>query len=114
MSSKKKKVPASEILFKRYYKGKPASRLAEAQRVMADLALGDKIRALRERAGLTQVQLAAQIGSQPSHISRIEDADYDGHSVETLRRIAQALHTKLSIEFVPEVPGKKPLFRAAQ
>jgi len=67
---------------------------------MADLALGDKIRTLREEAGLTQAQLAAQIGTQPSQISRIEDADYDGHSVETLRRIANALHVKLRIEFV--------------
>jgi len=93
---------ASSILYNRYYKGKPASRIAEAKATMADLALGDKIRALRERAGLTQAQLAQRIKTQPSQISRIEDADYDGHSVDTLRRIARALHARLNIDFVAD------------
>ena len=102
MARKHKTGSASAILYQRYYKGKSKERIAEAEAVIADLALGDKIRALREQAKLTQAQLAAMIDTQPSHISRIEDADYDGHSVETLRRIAQALHAKLKIEFVPE------------
>jgi DNA-binding XRE family transcriptional regulator len=99
-------VGAREILFRRYYRGKPKERLAEAEATMSALALGDKIRILRERAGLTQAQLAKRIGTQPSQISRIEDADYSGHSMETLRRIATALHATLRIELVPE--GDKP------
>ena len=67
---------------------------------MLQLRLGDRIRALREEADLTQAQLAKRIGTQPSQICRIEDADYRGHSVETLRRIAEALDAKLTIEFV--------------
>jgi ribosome-binding protein aMBF1 (putative translation factor) len=94
--------PASSILFDRLYKGKPKERLEEAAQTIAELTLGDQIRSLREEAGLTQAQLAERVGTQPTHISRIEDADYNGHSVETLRRIAKALHRKLHIEFVPE------------
>ena len=112
--AKKRKFPgtASEILFKRYYYGKPKERLAEAQATTAALALGDRIRVLREGAGLTQAELAKRIGTQPSQISRIEDADYAGHSVETLRRIATALHATLRIELVPENGKGRRLLRA--
>ncbi|HEY8749903.1 MAG TPA: helix-turn-helix transcriptional regulator [Tepidisphaeraceae bacterium] len=98
----KKAESASSVLRKRYYAGKPRHRIEQAEAAMSNMALGDKIRMLREHAGLTQAQLAAQIGTQPSQISRIEDADYDGHSVDTLRRIANALHAKLKIEFVED------------
>jgi DNA-binding XRE family transcriptional regulator len=43
-----------------------------------EIALGMKIRQLREAAGMTQQQLAKRVPTQPSAISRIEDADYDG------------------------------------
>jgi ribosome-binding protein aMBF1 (putative translation factor) len=108
----KRPVSASEILYRRYYRGKPKGRLAEAQATMAALALGDKIRILREGAGMTQAELAKKIGTQPSQISRIEDADYAGHSVETLRRIAVALNATLRIELVPE-GGKSRRFLKA-
>lgn len=79
---------------------------------MAALALGDRIRILREAAGLTQAELAKRVGTQPSQISRIEDADYAGHSVETLRRIAKALHATLRIELVPENGKSRRMLRA--
>jgi ribosome-binding protein aMBF1 (putative translation factor) len=103
---------ASEILFRRYYRGKPKQRLAEAQATMSALALGDRIRMLREGAGLTQAELAKRIGTQPSQISRIEDADYTGHSVETLRRIATALNATLHIELVPEDGKRRRILKA--
>jgi len=93
-------------MYRRYYKGKPAERIAQANAAMAALVLGDKIRLLREKAGLTQAQLAKKVGTQPSQISRIEDADYEGHSVDTLRRIATALHATLRIEFEPDDSGE--------
>jgi ribosome-binding protein aMBF1 (putative translation factor) len=92
---------ASRILFNRHYKGRP-KKIARLRESMADLALGDKIRSLREQAHLTQAQLARKIGTQASQISRIEDADYEAHSVVTLRRIAMALHKNLRIEFVEQ------------
>jgi len=55
----------------------------------------------RTAAGLTQKQLADLIGTQQSTIARLEDADYQGHSLSMLRRIAEALHKKLEVRFVP-------------
>jgi ribosome-binding protein aMBF1 (putative translation factor) len=55
----------------------------------------------RVAAGLTQKQLADMIGSQQSVIARLEDADYEGHSLSMLRRIADALDQKLEVRFVP-------------
>ncbi len=55
----------------------------------------------RAEAGLTQKDLAGIIGTQQSTIARLEDADYDGHSLRMLRRIAQALDQRLEIRFVP-------------
>jgi DNA-binding XRE family transcriptional regulator len=51
-------------------------------------------------AGLTQKQLAKLAGTTPSVISRLEDADYDGHSLAMLRRIAAALDKPVEIRFV--------------
>ena len=113
MAKKRATVSAGEIMFRRYYKNKPAQRIAEANATMSDLALGDKIRLLREQAGLTQAELASKVGTQPSQISRIEHADYNRHSVETLRRIATALHSKLRIEFEPDPAGKRLDLRSA-
>lgn len=53
----------------------------------------------RVEAGMTQKRLADLIGTQQSVISRIEDADYDGHSIGLLKRIAKALGKKLRVEF---------------
>jgi ribosome-binding protein aMBF1 (putative translation factor) len=55
----------------------------------------------RTAAGLTQKQLADLLGTQQSAIARLEDADYEGHSLGMLRRIAEALNQKLEVRFVP-------------
>ena len=55
----------------------------------------------RVAAGLTQKQLADLLGTQQSAIARLEDADYQGHSLGMLRRIAEALNQKLEVRFVP-------------
>lgn len=55
----------------------------------------------RTVAGLTQKQLADLVGTQQSTIARLEDADYEGHSLSMLRRIASALDQRLEIRFVP-------------
>ncbi len=56
---------------------------------------------LRTEAGLTQQQLADRVGTTASVICRLEDADYDGHSLSMLRRIADALDKRVEILFVP-------------
>lgn len=55
----------------------------------------------RTAAGLTQKQLADLLGTQQSTIARLEDADYEGHSLSVLRRIAEVLDQKLEVRFVP-------------
>jgi transcriptional regulator with XRE-family HTH domain len=63
----------------------------------ADIA--QKVYDLRTRAGLSQSELADRVGTRQSVISRIEDADYDGHSLKLLKRIADVLGLELRIEF---------------
>ena len=55
----------------------------------------------RTRAGLSQRQLAAMIGTKQPVIARLEDGDYEGHSLTMLQRIAAALEQRLELRFVP-------------
>ena len=55
----------------------------------------------RTGAGLTQRQLAELIGTQQPDIARLENADYQGHSLNMLHRIATALNQRLDISFEP-------------
>jgi len=48
--------------------------------------------------------LAQLVGTTQSVISRIEDSDYDGHSLGLLRRIAEAMDKKLRIVFCDQQP----------
>lgn len=56
----------------------------------------------RTKAGLTQSELAALIGSRQPVIARLEAADYEGHSLTILQRIAAALEQRLELHFVPQ------------
>ncbi len=62
-----------------------------------------KIYQIRSQAGLSQRQLAELVGTTASVISRLEDADYEGHSLPMLRRIAAALDRRVEIRFMPSV-----------
>ncbi len=55
----------------------------------------------RTAAALTQQALAARVGTTPSVIARLEDADMDGDVLFLLHRIAAALGHTLDIRFVP-------------
>src|SRR5258708_4639047 len=63
----------------------------------ADVAM--KVYEARIAAGLSQKKLAELVGTKQSMISRIEDAEYDGRSLNLLRRIGKALGKELQIEF---------------
>ena len=109
MTTKRKSTTdAVEILHRRYYAGRPGRQAAlEAERTHADVAR--QIVKLRTKAGLTQQQVAKLIGTAPSVISRLEDADYEGHSLSMLRRIATALQVRIQIRFVPIKDGSLQL-----
>jgi DNA-binding XRE family transcriptional regulator len=91
---------AVEILHRVFYEGKP-DRLKALDEARANEEIARKIRDLRGRAGLTQAQLATLVGTTASVVCRLEDADYQGHSLAMLRRIAAALSQRVEIRFVP-------------
>jgi DNA-binding XRE family transcriptional regulator len=91
---------AVEMIYKRLYAGKP-ERISGLEEARANDEIARKIFALRTKAGLTQAQLGKLIGTTASVICRLEDADYEGHSLAMLRRIAAALNQRVEIRFVP-------------
>src|SRR5437879_13185546 len=91
---------AVEILHRRFYEGKPA-RLKNLEEARANEEIARKIHELRETAALTQTQLAKLIGTTASVICRLEDADYEGHSLAMLRRIAGALNQRVETRLIP-------------
>lgn len=100
MKNNAKTTNGIDILHRRYI-GDNAERQEslEAERVHAQVAL--TIYDLRKQAGLTQKELAKMIGTTQSVISRLEDADYQGHSLSMLSRIATALKQRLVFSVVP-------------
>ena len=71
--------------------------------LQTDLAL--LVREMREDAGLTQTELAKKVGTTQSVIARLEDAEYTGHSLSRLERIAAVCGVALKLH-----PEKKPNF----
>ncbi len=100
MSKREPTTDGVEILHRRYIEGKPEMlALLEEERANAEIA--QIIYDLRQGAGLTQQELADLIGTSQTVINRLEDSDYDGHTLAMLRRIAAALNLKVRIELVP-------------
>jgi len=60
-----------------------------------------KVLESRTKAGLTQAQPGKLTGTTAPVICRLEDADYEGHSLAMLRRIGAALNKRVEIRFVP-------------
>lgn len=98
--TKKPTTDAVEILHRRYFEGKP-KKLALLEEERANATVARQIYDLRTEAGLSQRGLAKMVGTTASVICRLEDADYDGHSLAMLRRIAAALHKRVQISFLP-------------
>ena len=59
-------------------------RTASLERERANAEVAQLIHDHRTAAGLTKKQLAELIGTGYSVISRLEDADYEGHSLSML------------------------------
>jgi len=90
---------AIEIIHRRYYEGHP-ERMAQLAEAEANDTVARKIFALRKRAGLTQHQLGKLVGTTTSVISRLENTNYEGHSLAMLLRIANALNKRIELRFV--------------
>lgn len=74
-------------------------QLIRVAKTNADIA--QMIYDARIEADLSQQALADLIDSNQQTISQLEDADYEGHSLAMLRRIADALEQELVVQFVP-------------
>jgi len=70
---------------KSYYEGLEKARIAI------------EITLFREKKGFTQAKLAELTGTSQSAIARLEDPDYKGYSLSTLRKIADALGLELVV-----------------
>ena len=92
---------AVKILHKTFIKNDP-KRLASLEREREKLQIAGQIYNLRTQAGLSQAQLAKLVGTTQSVISRLEDADYNGHSLNMLSRIANALNCRVEVRLIPE------------
>ncbi len=96
---------AVQILYRRYYEGRP-ERVRGLEEARANDSVARKLVMLRLQAGLTQRELAKLVGTTASAICRLEDAEYEGHSLAMLNRIASALKQRVEIRFVPVTQGK--------
>ena len=69
-----------------------------------EFTLFDEVLKARKRAGLTQAEIAARMGTKASAIARIEaggGSKRHSPSIATLRRYAEAVGCKLKIQLVP-------------
>ena len=64
------------------------------------LKLAMKIAELRDQKGLSQQELAKIMGTSQQAISRIESGEYEGFTLKTLEKIAEATGMRIKIEFV--------------
>jgi len=64
------------------------------------LNLAMKIAKLRQKKGLSQQQLAKLMGTSQQAISRLESGEYEGFTLKTLEKIAEATGTRVKIEFI--------------
>ena len=96
-----------QYAFNRYIGTDPA-RIESFEQEVVDAELARKAYDLRTEAGLTQRELAKLVGTTPSVINGLEDADYEGHSLAMLRRIAAAIGKRVEIRFVTVKRTTKP------
>jgi ribosome-binding protein aMBF1 (putative translation factor) len=87
--------------------GRNAKRRMLVEEATLNAHVAQLIYDVRAAAKLTQRQLAERIGTTQSVIARLEDADYDGHSLSMLGRIAAALGQHIELRFVPNSALRK-------
>lgn len=74
----------------------------DLDQIGAQMDIGQLVYDAREEAKLTQAQLAKRIRTTQSAISRIEHADYRGHSLRLLVRVAHALGKRVELKLLPK------------
>jgi len=82
--------------------------LARGEHIEDQIDVAQALYDLRQAAGLTQRQLAQRVGTSHSVISRLEAADYEGHSMAMLRKIGKALGKRVMVTFVDAEQAAEP------
>jgi len=106
MRGKNMRTNAVDIIKRRYIKD-DAARQEELEEERLNAQVARLIYELRIKEGLSQQQLAKKIRTTQSVISRLEDADYAGHSLSMLNRIAKALNQRITITVSPKGKARK-------
>ena len=100
IKKRKFKSPTLQWTYNRYI-GNDPKQIEEYEQEVLNAEIARKVYDLRTKAGLSQRELARRVGTSASAICRLEDADYEGHSLFMLKRIAEALDKRVEIRFVP-------------
>jgi len=103
MKKRERTADAAKILHQRYIKDSKKRR-ESLQRERENVGIAEQVYHLRTQAKLSQKGLADLVGTTQSAISRLEDADYNGHSLTMLRRVAAVLNQQVQVRFVPNDP----------
>jgi ribosome-binding protein aMBF1 (putative translation factor) len=82
--------------------------LLPLREVLALQVIGAAIRDERRRQSLTLEQLAAKVGMDAPALSRIETGRNPNPTMETLSRLASALHKSLSVQLVDSAANERP------
>ena len=77
-----------------------------------DVAL--QLTALREKAGLSQKQLARKLKTSQQNISRLESPSYEGHSLTMLRRVAEVLGATIRVTIAPKKESETMILSEAK
>lgn len=109
--NKAKTTDALEILKQIEGDDPELQELIAPERINAEVA--SEIYRLRTKAHLSQQDLAARVGTTQAVISCLEEADYQGHSLTMLQRIAGALASRVEVRFIPAKNPKRPKLKAA-
>src|SRR5256885_17136660 len=80
--------------------GERFERAGEAWDVALQLA------ALRQKAGLSQKDLARKLKTSQQNISRLESPSYEGHSLTMLRRVAEVLGATIRVTIAPKAESE--------
>ena len=81
--------------------GRDRTKQAAFEQELVNVEAAQLLYDMRTKAGLSQRALAKRVGTTASVICRMEDSDYQGHTLAMLRRIAAALERRLELRAVP-------------
>jgi transcriptional regulator with XRE-family HTH domain len=81
--------------------GDDAAAQEEFEEGLVNIEAAQLVHDMRSGADLSQRELARKVGTSASAINRLESADYEGHTIAMVRRIATALNRRLELRAIP-------------